>query len=107
MEDWLSNFDIDPIEFRSEDNNCNIHQGYYDAYYNFGYRPQIESFLDKCINECSTTNSNSSDDRCEVVLSGHSQGGAIAEIAGFYLKDRYRLKPNSNICNNIWCTTIT
>jgi hypothetical protein len=100
MKDWFSNLDTDPIEFsNSEDgddnnndnhNNCDMHKGYYDAY-NFEYRQQIESFLDKCINECSRSSSSddSPNNSCEVVLSGQSQGGAIAEIAGLYLKDRF------------------
>jgi hypothetical protein len=113
MKDWFSNLDTDPIEFSNSDvdsnkNNCDVHKGYYDAY-NFEYRQQIESFLDKCTKECNSNSNSNSDDsspnnnnnnnnnNCEVVLSGHSQGGAIAEIAGLYLKDKFPTKNNSSI----------
>ena len=87
MKDWFSNADTDPVEYLDQ---CDIHQGYYDAY-NFEYRSLIESFVTTCSHECSG---------CDIVLSGHSQGGSIAEIAGLYLQDQLQPQNHTDHTND-------
>ena len=79
--DLESNFDVDPVEFQmtqeEEDSKkdskkgsdaamCDIHSGYYESYWNFEYRLSVEDFLQTCSEECPD---------CQVILTGHSQGG--------------------------------
>jgi hypothetical protein len=87
-EDWESNFDLDAVEFEMEDASgkdknasadavCDIRSGYHDSYSDFEYRSGVESFLQTCSEECP---------ECDIVLTGHSQGGGIAEVAALYYK---------------------
>ena len=100
MDDMLSNFDVDPVWFDVEDDkdeeeegarskrkeeeyndensrSCDIHNGFYDSYFNFEHRSSgVEDFIRNCSGECPG---------CDVVLTGHSQGGAIAEVAALDL----------------------
>ncbi len=98
-EDFLTNVDLDPIPFEmtmqqeNETKNlnntiddttlkvedCEVHQGYHDAYTEFEYREQVEEFLSDCRSECL---------ECDTMLTGYSQGGAIASIAALYYKER-------------------
>jgi pimeloyl-ACP methyl ester carboxylesterase len=96
IEDLWSNLIVDPIEYNNSNTDesdedgdsdsgddelfCDIHRGYYEAYFDFEYINEIETFLDSCHNDCP---------ECEILLTGHSQGGSIAEVAGLYLKDRF------------------
>ena len=97
--DFLTNIDLDPIPFEAimqqenENNNndntiddttlkvedCEVHRGFHDAYTEFEYREQVEEFLSDCRSECL---------ECETMITGHSQGGAIASIAALYYKER-------------------
>jgi len=61
-----------------ESGYCDLHEGYHDSYVDFEYRTDIETFLQNCTSSCPT---------CSIVLTGHSQGGGIAEIAALYLQD--------------------
>jgi len=77
-EDWLSNIDfMDAVTI--ENSTCHVHQGYYNAYQDFEYKLQIESFVQSCQTDCP---------QCQVVLTGHSQGGAIASVVGVLWKDK-------------------
>ena len=75
FDDWLSNSEIAPVVW--EDSDCDIHNGWYEAY--LALQTEVETFLETCTQECP---------ECDVVLTGHSQGGGIAEIASlFYTRD--------------------
>jgi len=93
--DAMSNFSFDPVEFDSDDTtaNCDIHSGFHGAYFGFEHRSLgIEGFLESCQRDCPT---------CDVVLTGHSQGGAIAEVAALYhLRDKNASNSNSNSNSN-------
>lgn len=79
--DWQQNLAI------GNDEVCNDHQktccttrtGFYQAY-DTSYRHELEQDIRKCARSCSNK------DEC-VVLTGHSQGGAIAAVAGVALAD--------------------
>jgi len=96
MEDWRSNVIVDPVEFSAAQpaavvgggGVCEAHRGYHDAYYAFEHRSSVEDFLDTCIADCPS---------CDLVLTGHSQGGGIAEVANLYLRDRYRNTTNNYV----------
>eukprot|EP00536_Pseudo-nitzschia_multiseries_P006861 jgi/Psemu1/16292/gm1.16292_g len=81
QEEWrkdaMSNFLVDPVEFHSEGSAlCDIHGGFHASYFQFEHRSAgIVDFLETCRSDCPS---------CEVLLTGHSQGGAIAEVAAFY-----------------------
>jgi Lipase (class 3) len=77
VQDWFSqnfNFKSYYTSNRFNDNNgCTVQQGYYDAYISSGGAEEIiHPFIDECM--ASGTN--------ELVLTGHSQGGAAAIIGG-------------------------
>jgi len=90
IRDALSNLDVDHIEYSSTqdsyDNNttsitnptCYLHEGYHNAYTDFVYKNQLEEYLEICTVECPT---------CEVILTGHSKGGSVAEIAALFMKE--------------------
>jgi len=86
--DWATNLKMGPVPFGFNDANskCDMHEGYHQAYTEFEYRTNVEEFLDNCMADCPN---------CEVILTGHSQGGGIAEIAALYLKEMDMNRNNS------------
>ena len=96
-EDMQSNFNTDPVVFDPRDSRekrkransdsvCEIHGGYSDSYTGFNYRSNVETFLQTCTEECP---------ECDVLLTGHSQGGGIAEVAALYYKDTVPAPPQN------------
>jgi predicted lipase len=81
IEDWITNIDLDAVNLFNDSTTCQVHKGYYNAYYEFEYRDQIEEFLQSCQIECL---------ECDTLLTGHSQGGAIAGVAGILLQSKYK-----------------
>ena len=83
-DDLVSNLDFDGAEFKmgnaagNTNAVCDIHSGYQDSYFNFEHRSVVESFLLNCSESCP---------ECDVVLTGHSQGGGLAEVAALYYKN--------------------
>jgi len=92
--DWITNLYLGAVEFEAiavsipadDDNDedvvdafagCDVHRGYHEAYADFEHRERVEDFLRTCRWVCP---------ECETVLTGHSQGGAIAQIAALYQK---------------------
>jgi Lipase (class 3) len=73
-QDWLSNINMEAVTIPNS--SCEVHQGYYQAYHNFEYKQQVEEFLQRCQLNCPD---------CDVVLTGHSQGGSIATIVAIDL----------------------
>jgi Lipase (class 3) len=73
-QDWLSNVDMDAVTIPNS--TCEVHEGYYQAYHNFEYKQQVEDFIYQCQTDCPD---------CDVVLTGHSQGGSIATIVAIDL----------------------
>ena len=98
MKDIESNSDIDPIEFEMGDTSkkekkggidaalCDTHSGFHSSYFDFDYRLSVEDFLETCREECP---------ECDVVLTGHSQGGGIAEIAALQYKKSMNSTPDN------------
>eukprot|EP00535_Pseudo-nitzschia_heimii_P010796 CAMPEP_0197196868 /NCGR_PEP_ID=MMETSP1423-20130617/32577_1 /TAXON_ID=476441 /ORGANISM="Pseudo-nitzschia heimii, Strain UNC1101" /LENGTH=346 /DNA_ID=CAMNT_0042650681 /DNA_START=326 /DNA_END=1363 /DNA_ORIENTATION=- len=97
MEDMKSNFDTDPVEFDPWDSReknetanenfvCEVHGGYSDSYTSFYYRSSVEDFLQTCTEECP---------ECDVLLTGHSQGGGIAEVAALHYKQMVPAPPEN------------
>uniref|UniRef100_A0A7S1YYV1 Fungal lipase-type domain-containing protein n=1 Tax=Trieres chinensis TaxID=1514140 RepID=A0A7S1YYV1_TRICV len=85
-DDWSQNLDpgkVDACVPDPSDNTktecCTTRKGFYEAYMT-SYRDDIEKELLDCAKTCSNP------DEC-VVLTGHSQGGAIAALAGIYLAE--------------------
>jgi Lipase (class 3) len=63
---------------------CNVERGYNEGY-NTTYRFAMEKALRDCAQNCTVTKE---EENCpEVVLTGHSQGGAIAAAASLYLPE--------------------
>jgi pimeloyl-ACP methyl ester carboxylesterase len=63
---------------------CRVERGYNEGY-NTTYRFAMENALRDCAQNCTYTNK---EEKCpQVVLTGHSQGGAIAAAASLYLPD--------------------
>jgi Lipase (class 3) len=58
---------------------CYVHEGFYAAYDGIG-KDNIYNFVDTCMTSDSST-------KKQLVLTGHSQGGAAAEIASIELSD--------------------
>jgi hypothetical protein len=82
--DWQQNFDLGKQDVCVEEadgltNCCSTREGYYKAYMT-SYRERMEESLRECAKDCPNK------DEC-VVLTGHSQGGAIAAVAGLALAD--------------------
>ena len=116
IQDLWSNLIVDPIEYNNSDGTpgdesdsdsdsdgddelfCDIHRGYYEAYFDFEYINEIETFLDSCHNDCP---------ECDILFTGHSQGGSIAEVAGLYLKDRFSASSSSTISTSTTSTSTT
>ena len=83
-EDWKQNLDMGTKDIcvnidAGVEKCCTSRRGFYQAY-NTGYATEVE----KAVRDCAKTCDNK--DEC-VVITGHSQGGAIAEVAALYLAD--------------------
>lgn len=65
-----------PREVCGQAGCCNVHRRTAKAYYN-SFVDELEAAVEECHNRC--------DDGCDVVLTGFSQGGAIATIAAIAL----------------------
>lgn len=61
---------------------CAVRDGFHDAYNNT-FRNDLVDAIYACIDTCN----NKTQTSCDVVLTGHSQGGAIASVAALYLAD--------------------
>jgi hypothetical protein len=72
-DDWVSNMDLRESIIQFQGQTCHVHRGYHEAYVNFEYRDEIEDYLQNCQQTCQ--------DECDVILTGHSQGGTIAIMA--------------------------
>jgi len=77
--DWWQNINLGTqgiCHGDDDDDCCSVRQGYHDAYLQPNYREEMEEAIHNCA--CPT---------CDVVLTGHSQGGAIAAVAAVVLAD--------------------
>lgn len=72
--DWLQNLDTTPVTLEGK---CQAARGIYDAYM-FPYWETVENDMRTCMDSCSD---------CQLLLTGHSQGGATAHIAAVRLQD--------------------
>ena len=83
VDDWAQNFKLgtDDICTSSTENKqcCVTRSGFYEAYYT-SYMNEFESDLRACAKECKEI------DEC-VVVTGHSQGGALAALGGIRFTD--------------------
>ena len=77
-DDWKQNIEVGNAQVCANDADettcCTTRKGFYGAY-DTVYRDRVEFELQKCAETCENK------DEC-VVLTGHSQGGAIAAVAG-------------------------
>eukprot|EP00565_Helicotheca_tamesis_P002604 CAMPEP_0185726202 /NCGR_PEP_ID=MMETSP1171-20130828/2255_1 /TAXON_ID=374046 /ORGANISM="Helicotheca tamensis, Strain CCMP826" /LENGTH=408 /DNA_ID=CAMNT_0028394511 /DNA_START=73 /DNA_END=1299 /DNA_ORIENTATION=+ len=74
LDDWLQNVNPHSDKICNDDGDCcDAREGFVDAY-NAPFRDQLEADLASCVSSCNDMN------EC-VVLTGHSQGGAIANVA--------------------------
>jgi pimeloyl-ACP methyl ester carboxylesterase len=82
-EDWGQNFKLGTEEVcqgpEGDEQCCSTRTGFYQAY-NTAYTNDMEASIRACAKDCLNP------DEC-VVLTGHSQGGAIAAVAALYLAD--------------------
>jgi pimeloyl-ACP methyl ester carboxylesterase len=86
FEDWSQNLEIGSIEVCNTGKShgdkpscCTSRVGFYGAY-NTKYRADVEAYVRDCAKSCPNK------DEC-VILTGHSQGGAIAAVAALVLAD--------------------
>jgi len=79
--DWRQNFLIGKQQVCVGGGCCSVHQGWDDAY-NADFRVEFEEAIRDCARDCDPDRQ----DDC-VVLTGHSQGAAIAAVAALYLSD--------------------
>jgi hypothetical protein len=83
LDDWRQNFMLGTEEVckgpTADEDCCFTRKGFYQAY-NTAYKAGMEAALRECASDCSDP------DEC-VVLTGHSQGAAIAAVAALYLSD--------------------
>lgn len=78
--DFMQAVDITPIEYQG----CTTRRGFFEAY----HAPYINEFsvtLDNCLNSCLAETGSP----CELVLTGHSQGGAAAIAASLNYSSGY------------------
>jgi pimeloyl-ACP methyl ester carboxylesterase len=82
-DDWRQNFKIGTEEVckgaKGDEQCCSTRAGYFQAY-NTPYKNDMEAAIRACAKDCLNP------DEC-VVLTGHSQGGAVAAVAALYLSD--------------------
>lgn len=89
-EDWAQNLDTgiaDDVCFEGQ--CCQTRQGFRDAYLEFEFLEEFEEAIRGCKTECCPNPNNCTDvdEMCDVVLTGTSQGGAIAQVAAVLLRD--------------------
>lgn len=82
--DWQQNIELGSEEIcestsMSHKTCCTVRAGFYHAY-DTKYRNELESAIRECAKSCKNP------DEC-VVFTGHSQGGAIAAVAGLAMAD--------------------
>jgi hypothetical protein len=75
VEDWLTNIPIvDPVQFYSATGKtCKTQQGFLKSYYNVSYYNALVQHIKNCTESCK--------DKCDLVITGGSQGAAIAAVA--------------------------
>lgn len=82
-DDWKQNLEIGNedicVDLAGTQKCCTSRKGFYDAY-DTVYRAQVEQAVRNCAKTCDDLN------EC-VVITGHSQGGAIAAVAALFLAD--------------------
>jgi pimeloyl-ACP methyl ester carboxylesterase len=85
VEDWRQNLQLGTERVCGNDDDgdgdtcCNVPRGF-NAAYNAPFRNEFEQALRECASQC--------DETCPiVVVTGHSQGGAIATVAAIVLED--------------------
>jgi hypothetical protein len=83
VEDWRQNLRPGTKDVcmgpEGDETCCSTRTGFYQAY-NAVYKNEVEAAVRACAKDCLNP------DEC-VVLTGHSQGGAIAAVAALYLAD--------------------
>ena len=79
--DWAQNFDLSDKTLTIGSSRCRMRSGFFDGH-NTHYLAKFTSLLEQCMNE----NCQSSGKRCPLVLTGHSQGGAIAVVASLFYR---------------------
>lgn len=91
--DWAQVFDFRESSMCRDDDSgrcCTVHRGYHDAYHNTAYTDRLEESVRDCAANCRDDlgeGDGDDDDGCVVVLTGHSQGGAVANLAAVALAD--------------------
>lgn len=89
LEDWGQNINLKWSVINTDKGRCSVRRGYYNSFTNHdlwaneGESDYMEPKLRECASECVATSGKT----CTVVLSGHSQGGALATIAAILLHD--------------------
>ena len=81
VSDWAQNFDLTDKILKIGSSRCRMRSGFYDGH-NTHYLQRFTSKLEECMNE----KCKSSRRRCPLVLTGHSQGGAIAVVASLFYR---------------------
>jgi len=84
--DWKTNLMLSGKRISSYTNNGHVHSGFHNAWNSA--RPNIEEYLDS--HQSSFSKGNNNVELChQVLIGGHSLGGALALIAGIEWKDKY------------------
>jgi len=65
--------------------NCKVRKGFYRAYFT-SYVHQFELKVAQCVRSCIDSDASSKEEGCPLVLTGHSQGAAVAIVASLSLK---------------------
>jgi hypothetical protein len=74
IRDWGDNANV----LNGQKCGCSVRRGFLDMYNNPKYIAEFRKSVKQCVHSCSGSN-------CELVLTGHSQGGALAVIAAIDL----------------------
>lgn len=77
VDDWRQNLRLgkDQVCGLKSSTCCWVRNGFYDAYFDPDYLDSLEKQIEDCVSSCTNIN------EC-LVITGHSQGGAIAAVAG-------------------------